>query len=282
MRLGFHLSIGKGLPALLTTARRVGCEALQIFGRNPRQWRSHRFTAAEIETFARQRPRSGIAPLVVHLSYLPNLASPDAELYQRSRTVLEQEWRLAGQLGAEYLVVHPGHRLGLGPEPAHERIAAAVAGVLAELDPVTDYPMLLLENASGQGSEVGARLAELRQIRTRIGSRADRVGYCLDTAHALAAGYPLHRRRGLKDFLASVRLELGLDQVRLLHLNDSKAPCGSRIDRHWHLACGVIGADGFRRILQAPDLQPIPAVMETPKKSLEDDLSNLYRARRLQ
>jgi deoxyribonuclease-4 len=282
MRLGFHLSIGKGLPAVLAEARRIGCDTIQIFGRNPRQWAPHRFPASEIYSFARARRESGIAPLVVHLSYLPNLAGADPDRYRRSCEALAEEWALAARLGAEYLVIHAGHHLGIGTEAAHQRIAAAVAKALTTLKPTDDYPMLLLENAAGQGSEVGVKLEELRQIRLQLGPLADRVGFCLDTAHALAAGYRLHCRRGLAEFLAEVRLHLGLDQVKLLHLNDSKAPCGARIDRHWHLGCGAIGANGFRRILRAPDLQGIPAIMETPKQRSEDDSSNLYRARKLQ
>ncbi len=280
-RLGFHLSIGKGLSGVLAAATKLGCDAVQIFGRNPRQWRCHRFTSAEIAVFARQRRRLGIRPLAVHLSYLPNLAAGDEALYQKSCRALQQEWALVQELGAEYLVLHPGHSMGLAPVEAQRRIARAIRSLFATADPgASTGPMVLLENAAGQGSEVGARFGELSRIRVLTGVYAARVGYCLDTAHAFAAGYPLHDRHGLRRTVENLALQWGLEQIKLMHLNDSKTPCGSRVDRHWHVGCGAIGDAGFRRLLRCEALRKIPAIMETPKHSPDDDRANMDRARR--
>jgi deoxyribonuclease-4 len=278
MRFGFHLSISGGLPAVVDAAERIGCRAVQFFVRNPRQWKSRRFDDKEVEMFLRRRREAGLGPVVVHLSYLPNLAGPDTEIRRKSLQALLEEWRITLRIGADYLVVHPGHHHGSGLDRAHERVAEALAGILTQ-EPVREdgRPRILLENAAGQGTEVGADLGELRRIRAFLGPLAAHVGYCVDTAHAVAAGYRFRTRWELDRFVDILDSVLGLDRVALWHLNDSRVPVGKRVDRHWHVGCGAIGRDAFRRLVRHPRLESIPAIMETPKKREQDDVENLAR-----
>jgi deoxyribonuclease-4 len=273
IRLGFHLSIAGSLGRALEQARSLGCQALQIFVQNPRTWRWRDVPPAEIQKFVRGRRRLGIAPLVVHLTYLPNLASADPRLYELSQDRLSRELALARELEADYLVCHPGH----GPlEPASfRRVARALAQAISMVPPP---PLVLLENTAGQGQELGWRPAHLKLIMDLSGVP---LGLCLDTAHAYGAGYDLASPGGVARLLAEIAQGPGLGRLKMLHLNDSKASLGSRRDRHWHLGRGTIGLAGLRQFLAHPLLRPEAAIMETPKRHLADEWRNLLVARSL-
>lgn len=273
MRLGFHLSIAGTLLRAIRQARDLGCQALQIFVQNPRSWQGRVYAPREIREFTRARRLAGLGPLVVHLSYLPNLAAADPFLYQRSRARLCQELALARDLEADYLVVHPGHG---PPEPASwERVAQALALAVSLIPPP---PLVLLENTAGQGRELGWQPTQLHRIMTLSGAP---LGLCLDTAHAHAAGYDLGSAAGLARLLAETTQGPGLALLKIIHLNDSRTPPGSRRDRHWHLGQGTIGLSGLRQLLRHPCLRPEAAVMETPRRLLVDEWRNLLVARSL-
>lgn len=273
MRLGFHLSVAGTLTRALDQARDLGCQAVQIFVQNPRAWRGRQIPAAERQAFVRGRRQLGLHPLVVHLGYLPNLASADPELYRRSRERFGQELALARELEADYLVCHPGHA-PLQPG-SFRRVARALARAVSRLGPP---PLVLLENTAGQGQELGWQVAQLNHIMDLSGVP---LGLCLDTAHAFGAGYDLRTPAGLARLLGEVARGPGLDCLKILHLNDSRASLGSRRDRHWHLGQGQIGLAGLRHFLSHPWLKAEAAIMETPRRHLADEWRNLLVARSL-
>jgi deoxyribonuclease-4 len=273
MRLGFHLSIAGALTRALGQAATLGCQALQIFVQNPRAWKWRPAAPAEVRGFTTARRRSGVHPLAVHLSYLPNLAAADPLLYEQSRERLCLELALARDLEADFLVIHPGH----GPleEASFQRVAQALAQAVSRIPPP---PLVLLENTAGQSGELGWQVAHLHRIM--VLSRVP-LGLCLDTCHAYAAGYDLARAAGVSRLLAEIAQGPGLSLVKMLHLNDSKGPLGSRRDRHWHLGQGCLGLEGLRQFFSHPLLAVDAAIMETPKHHPADDWRNLVVARGL-
>jgi deoxyribonuclease IV len=273
MRLGFHLSIAGSLRRAIDQAQVLGCQALQIFVQNPRGWKWRPVAPAAIRDFCRARSLAGLAPLVVHLGYLPNLATADPALYARSSERLTQELELAQALQADYLVVHPGH----GPleEASLAQVARALARAVSQVPPP---PLVLLENTAGQGQELGWSFANLKRIMTL--SRVP-LGLCLDTAHAHGAGYDLSHPAGVTRLLGDLARGPGLETVKIVHLNDSRVQCNSRRDRHWHLGQGAIGLPGLRHLLSHPWFKPAAAIMETPKPHQAYEWYNLLVARSL-
>jgi len=277
-RLGFHISISEGFVAAAEKARRLGCRTMQIFTRNPRGWAPPRaIDPDEAAIFRSTLADYGIDPLVVHMPYLPNFASPDDTLYERSVAMLRDELERAGQLGAGYLVLHVGHRGSFSEEEAFFRVAAAINRVGGN---TAGKPLLLLENTAGQGTEVGSRFPHLARIMDMIENQ-DRIGICFDTAHAWGAGYDLATAAGIAATLAEFEVYLGWERLRLIHLNDAKATCGASVDRHDHIGQGLIGRKSFRLLLNHPRLSTLPFIMETPKKSEEDDRKNMRVVKRL-
>ena len=273
MRLGFHLSIAGSLLRAVRQAQVLGCQALQIFVQNPRAWKWRDIPAKEKEAFVAARREAGLTPLVVHLTYLPNLASVDPELYQKSRERLARELALAREIEADYLVCHPGHA-PLAPE-SFARVARALAAAVRRTPPP---PLVLLENTAGQGQELGWNPAQLGMILDLAGVP---LGMCLDTSHAFGAGYDLRHPAGVARLLGETAQGPGLDKIKIIHLNDSLATLGSRRDRHAHLGRGNIGLQGFRQLFSHPWLHPAAAIMETPKRHQADEWRNLLTARSL-
>jgi len=273
MRLGFHLSIAGSMLRAISQAQALGCQALQIFVQNPRAWKWRPVGREEIQEFTRARRRAGLGPLMVHLSYLPNLAAPEPALQQRSAARLAQELSLARDLEADYLVTHPGH--GDLTEASFRLVAAALAAAVSQVPPP---PLVLLENTAGQGRELGWRLDHLKRLMELSGVE---MGLCLDTAHAFAAGYDLRSSHGVSLLLGEIARGPGLDRLKMLHLNDSKGAFNSRVDRHEHLGLGSLGLAGLRQFLTHPWLRPEGAIMETPKRHPADEWRNLLVARSL-
>ena len=273
MRLGFHLSIAGSLLRAVRQARTLGCQALQIFVQNPRAWKWRDISPGEVDAFRAARRQAGLGPLVVHLTYLPNLASVDAALYQKSKERLLGELALARELEADYLVCHPGHA-PLETE-SFRRVAGALAAAVAKVPPP---PLVLMENTAGQGQELGFSQEQLGLI---MGLAGVPLGLCLDTSHAFAAGYDLRHPAGVARLLAATAQGPGLASLKIIHLNDSQAPLGSRRDRHAHLGRGAIGLEGFRNLFTHPWLHPEAAIMETPKRHQADEWRNLLIARSL-
>ena len=277
--LGAHVSVAGGMPAAIERATALGCTAAQVFVKNANQWQGRELPETEVAAFRAAHAASRVGPLVAHASYLINLCSADPALLARSREALADELDRCARLGVDGLVLHPGAHLGAGEEVGIDRVAQSLDAVLSALPEVSTR--VLLENTAGQGSCLGYRLEHLAAIRSRVAS-PHRVGVCLDTCHAFAAGYAIHRRQGYDDFVAEIEERLGLPAVGCFHLNDSVRPFGSRCDRHAHIGEGEIGLAAFARLLHDPRLRAIPMVLETaPGDRMEGHRRDLERLRGL-
>ncbi|MGE4556223.1 MAG: deoxyribonuclease IV [Desulfovibrionaceae bacterium] len=280
--LGAHMPVSGGLAKAVERIQSVGGTALQIFTRNQRQWAEPELDEATVRDFAEAWKAWGPYPVAVHDSYLPNLASPDPELRERSILHTAAEIKRAARLGVPWIVTHPGAFKEGGRDEGVRRYAS---GLDAALDKVEDATvMMLLENTAGAGTLLGGNFEDLAGIMGRS-RHQDRIGVCLDTCHALAAGYGLEDAAALDRTLKALDGAVGLDRLKLLHLNDSKHPKGSNRDRHEHIGEGAIGLAGFRAVMAHPSLRALPMIIETPKgkgKTLLDaDKKNLQRLRRL-
>jgi deoxyribonuclease-4 len=271
MRFGFHLSIAGGFSKVFEKAGKRGCETIQFFSRNPRGWRYGPLDKEDVRLFRTTLPSSGLFPVFLHMPYLPNLASRASKFYARSVGSLITELERAEQLGAHYLILHLGHRMEATKE---EAIDAVCEGLGHALESRTSPVILLLENTAGQGSEIGSTFEEIGKIIRGV-EKNKRIGVCLDTAHAFAAGYDLSRKDGVEQALEFFDRHIGMSRLQLLHLNDSKTPLGSGADRHWHIGEGHIGLKGFRSLVNHPLLRSLPGIMETPRKDTVEDVKNM-------
>lgn len=277
MRFGFHISISGGFAKIAERALASQCQTMQFFSRNPRGWLYQELDPAQVHAYREALAATNIAPVFIHMPYLPNLASSDTHLFKRSASALGEELKRADALQASAVIIHLGHRGTRPEEEACERVSSAINRAFAM---ARNSRAVLLENSAGQGTEIGYCFDQLRRILRGV-KQAERIGVCLDTAHAFAAGYNIATERGLEEMLDAFEKSLGLHKLRLLHLNDSKTPLGSRIDRHWHIGQGCIGRAGFRRMVNHPALQSLPGIMETPRKTDRDDAKNMRALRSL-
>jgi len=276
-RLGVHVSIAGRLSESVERAHELGCNAMQIFSRSPRMWAAKGLDPNETVRFRELRGRFDINPVVVHASYLINLATPEGVLKRRSVEGLIDELDRADRLGADYLVVHVGScRDGGSPEGA-ERVREALQTVLSSGRWAT---RLLLEDTAGERGDVGARLEEIGMILHGLGDN-NRLGVCLDTCHLFAAGYDISTAAGVNRVAGLVKETIGLDRVKVVHGNDSKKGLNCRVDRHQHIGLGGIGLKGFKAWLRHPAFASIPMILETPKDTPEADPRNLGIIRRL-
>jgi deoxyribonuclease IV len=280
-RIGIHTSIAGGHRNALETARKLGCNALQIFSANPRQWQggSARIPEVDARAFRARRAELGLGPLVIHANYLINLASPQPMLRVRSIQAFHDEIVRGLSLGADFLVVHPGTR-------GEATCAQAVATVIESVKQASKRASLggmriLLENTAGMGTCLSSRLEEMAEVLA--GLNGFPVDICLDTAHLFASGYDIRSEEGLASTIGQIENTIGLDRVPVMHINDSKIPLGGRVDRHEHIGKGKIGAEAFRRILTHPRLSATPPeglagrvfIAETPIDDPGDDRKNV-------
>ena len=262
-RLGAHLSIAGGLPRAVDRAEASGCQALQIFTKSAGQWRARELPPDEIALFRRRLRQTKIRPVVAHNSYLINLAAADPVLRARSLESLRDELDRAESLGLDGLVMHPGSFTS-GTEAGGLRlIADGLADVFASRPDMKTR--VLLEHTAGQGSNLGHRFEHLAEIIDLLGG-SPRVGVCLDTCHLLAAGYDICSEQGYQETFRQFGKIVGFARLKAFHLNDSKKPCGSRVDRHEHIGKGCLGLAPFRRILNDPRFAKLPMLLETPKE----------------
>lgn len=272
-RIGIHTSIAGDVVRALELAQGLGANALQIFSASPRMWErgSSRISDADAKRFRDRRKQLGLGPLVVHDNYLINLASRDPVLRTRSLQAFHQELIRAVALGADYLVAHPGSgRDGT----KQEAINAIVQGLRQTTRAVKLGDLqILLENMAGHGTCVGSRMDELRAILDACSDLP--LGVCIDTAHLFASGWDIAKPEGLDAALAAIDRIIGLARIPVIHVNDSKTPLGSRVDRHQHIGKGKIGLDAFRRILNHPMLRGKAFIAETPIDRPGDDRRNV-------
>jgi deoxyribonuclease-4 len=279
--LGAHLSIAGGYYKALEAAARYGMEACQLFTKNNNQWRAKPLGEDDISAFNRARQVTRPRWLLSHDCYLINLASPNEALYKQSIEAFVIEMERAERLGLDYLVTHPGACVGACEEAGIARVAAAIDETHRRCKGYR--VMILLENTAGQGTCLGHRFEHLADIRKRVKQPA-RVGVCIDTCHAFAAGYPLAPHAAYRRTMKQLDAIVGLEHVKAFHLNDSKKPLGSRVDRHEHIGQGRLGLEPFRSLVNDRRFKELPMILETPK-GVEDgvdlDAMNLATLRRL-
>ncbi len=279
MRLGFHVSIGGGMRRALQAALQRRCQTVQVFSAAPSAWVRRKPDPDEDAAFVLACQHADIRPVFVHAPYLLNLASADGGLWRRSVSVLAQELDIAGHWRAAGVVVHLGSAGDQSIAAGMKRVSKAIRQARSRSQ---EPSRIILENCAGQGNSVGYTMSQIGEIISAVGR--ERIGVCVDTAHAFAAGYAVNTSEGLNEMIDEAEAAFGLDLVQLIHLNDSKSHLGSRVDRHEHIGRGCIGPDGFRVILSEPRLRHLPFIMETPKTpgdDLADDLANLRRLRRI-
>jgi deoxyribonuclease-4 len=274
------MSIAGGLDRAPLRGKQVGCDTIQVFTKSNRQWRAKRISDQEVEAFKANLAATGIGPVVAHDCYLVNLAAPRRAVWKKSVAAFRVELERAERLGIPYLVTHPGSHAGAGEAEGLRRVTEALNALLAALPGAG--VRILLETTAGQGSSLGHRFEELAAILAGV-DQADRVGVCLDTCHVFAAGYDIRTRDGYRKTVEDLDACLGLRRLQAIHLNDSKAGLGSRVDRHEHIGEGRLGLAPFRRLLNDPRLRRVPMILETPKDDdfVAADRRNLARLRRL-
>jgi deoxyribonuclease-4 len=256
------MSIAGGLPRAVDRAKASRCQALQIFTKSVGQWRARALPPEEIARFRRRADETGIRPVVAHNSYLINLAAASPALRARSVAALGEELDRAESLGLEGLVMHPGSYTTGDEQEGLRFIGDGLVTLLGERPRART--MVLLEQTAGQGTNLGHRFEHIAAILDRVGG-SPRVGVCLDTCHLLTAGYDLCTEAGYEDTFREFDRLVGLDRIKVFHLNDSKKPCGSRVDRHEHIGKGCLGLEPFRRLLNDPRFADLPMLLETPK-----------------
>jgi deoxyribonuclease-4 len=277
--LGAHQSIAGGTPRAIERGLEVGCRVVQIFVKNSNRWVGRPLDRPEARAFRSAARGANLSRVIAHTSYLINLASPVTQLRRQSIDALVEEIERCRKLGIPDLVYHPGAHCGEGEAAGVARIAASLDEVFART--AGARTRILLETAAGQGSCVGHRFEHLRDILGAV--RANRrVAVCFDTCHVHAAGYDLVTREGYSETIAAFDRTVGLSRLAAIHVNDSKKPRGSRVDRHEHIGRGTIGRAGFRNLMTDPRLAAIPKFLETPKDdTLAHDKKNLAVLRRL-
>ena len=278
--MGAHLSIAGGLHKAVFNASEYGCSALQIFTKNANTWKERRLSDDDIEQFDAARKKTGIRWICSHAAYLINLASPDPGKFERSMEALENELVRSSQLNLPYVIMHPGSHMGAGEGTGLRRVSEGINRVFDRVPEATSQ--LLLETAAGQGSNVGHTFEQLAAISDKVEVK-ERIGFCLDTCHVFAAGYDLRTKTAYRETMQAFYRVIGLDRLRVIHLNDTKKGLGSRIDRHEHIGRGAIGINAFTFILNDPQLKGLPKIIETPKKEgpVDYDRINLNRLRSL-
>jgi deoxyribonuclease-4 len=259
------MSIAGGLPRAVDRAQASRCEALQIFTKSAGQWRARELPGDEVALFRRRVEETGIHPVVAHNSYLINVAAAVPALRGQSIAALGEELDRAELLGLDALIMHPGSYTTGTERDGLRAIGHALAGLLKLRR--RHRVKILLEHTAGQGTNLGHRFEHLAAILEHAGG-SSRIGVCLDTCHLLTAGYDLCSDAGYGDTFRDFDRIVGLDRLRVFHLNDSKKPCGSRIDRHEHIGKGCLGLEPFRKLLNDPRFSNLPMLLETPKRDM--------------
>jgi deoxyribonuclease-4 len=294
-RIGFHVSILGGISNSVDNALKIGCNAFQIFSRNPRGWAAKPLQDDDVEKFRKKLNESKIDRFstFVHMPYLPNLASSNKELHKRSTNTFKEEIKRCSTLGIPHVILHLGRHGEQGREHGISQIEKACISAIKysptsklesktrkkksidiEREPVT----IILENSAGGKNSLGSRFDELGFILDKLkfsSGRQNSFGICLDTCHAFAAGYDLRTKEGVNETLDKFKSEIGLENLKVVHLNDSKDLLSSKRDRHEHIGLGKIGTQGFRDLLTYEGVRNIPLIMETPLDKRRQNHDNL-------
>lgn len=274
-KIGYHAPIAGGLHNALLNSHERRCNTVQIFSRNPRGWMAKPLDLEEIERFCAIRAETRISPVVIHANYLINLAASDEIIREKSIASFREELERGIMLRADYLVVHPGSAKGASEEDGIRTCAESLKIASDGLD-LSSF-RILLENTAGQGACIGHRFEHLREIIEACPNL--NLGVCFDTAHAFTAGYDLREVDGTTATIQSLDRNVGTENVRAVHFNDSKAEYNSHVDRHWHIGRGHIGREALRRIAQHPKLAHAAFLLETPQDDPKEEKRNLAALR---
>jgi deoxyribonuclease IV len=297
-KIGFHVSISGGISNSIDNALKIGCNALQIFTRSPRGWAAKSLQEKDVENFRRKLNDSKINrdSVFVHMPYLPNLSSPNIMLHRKSTNILLEELGRSSGLGIPYVIVHLGKHGEKGKDHGVNQLVKACNFALENYKSLSsvqrkkksisgrnnkeDTPItIILENSAGGKNSIGSKFDELGSILDKLNSssrsRSGSCGICLDTCHAFAVGYDLRTGNAVEDTLDKFSSEVGLKNLKVMHLNDSKDKLNSNRDRHEHIGLGYIGKGGFRALLNHKSLSKLPMIMETPIDSRRDDANNM-------
>lgn len=279
MQVGLHVSIAGSIDRAVDNAVAMGCTAFQIFTRNPRGWVAKPLGAMDITNFKEKLAASKINRFatVAHMPYLPNLSSPEEDPFTRSFNSLIDEAKRCSKLGIPYLVAHLGSHKGAGDKKGIEKLVKALTKAVSD---TPDDIAILLENTAGQKNSVGSDFEQLALILSQL-KPAKRFGICFDTCHAFAAGYDMKTERSVTETFEKFDRAIGLEHIKILHLNDSKGELGCNIDRHEHIGLGHIGEKGLAVVIKFFNSKKIPIVLETPIDERRDDIGNLKKVKEL-
>jgi deoxyribonuclease-4 len=273
--LGAHMSIGGGVHRAIERGCSIKCTVIQMFVKNNMQWFARPLAREEIRAFLEHRQRSDLLSIFAHSSYLINLAATNPQFLENSIRALSGELARADQLELPFLILHPGAHLGAGEQAGLDKITESINRVFLAIPNVKTK--IALETTAGQGSCLGHRFEQIAYLIENV-REPERLCVCLDTAHVFTAGYNIGSEAGVKKTFREFDRVIGLNRLAAIHLNDSKTPLGSRVDRHQHIGKGQIGLDAFRFIMRDRRFRKIPKVLETPKgKDLREDVINLRK-----
>ncbi|HET6638674.1 MAG TPA: deoxyribonuclease IV [Gemmatimonadota bacterium] len=275
--LGAHMSTAGGLHTAFARGEALGCTAIQIFTSSPRQWKGRKLTDADVREFRQAWEASSCRVCLAHDLYLTRLGTRDSAIRSRSRSTFAQEIRTCQRLGLPGLVMHPVGDTDADEDAVLARVADSLNAVFDEVP--FEGTQVLLETTAGQGANVGYRFEQLARIIDGVEQDA-RLGICVDTCHVFAAGYDISGKTGWRKMMSELETTVGLARLKAIHLNDSRKPCGSRVDRHAHIGRGEIGEAAFERVMRDRRLAKIPKLLETPKEN-EMDAVNLALLRKL-
>jgi deoxyribonuclease IV len=273
MIFGAHESIAGGVYKAIERGKEATCDTIQIFNKNNNSWKAAELKPDDVEKYFKLIDELGVTVATSHTSYLINIASPDKILYEKSINSLAEEMDRCNTLRVPNLVLHPGSHVGTGEEGGIKRIGKAINKLFKKLK--NNECTLLLETTAGQGSHLGYTFEQLAEMIDLVDDQ-DHIGVCMDTCHIFSAGYPLTDPKDYKKTMKSFNDTIGLDKLKIIHMNDSKKPFGEKKDRHEHIGKGEIGIEAFRNFVNDKRLTKVPMILETPKgDDLKDDIKNL-------
>ena len=279
MPLGSHMSIAGGAFNAPDHGLKATCDVIQIFTKSSNQWKAKTLTDEDVQKFFEAQKETGVKVICAHDSYLINLASPDKTLHQKSYDAFKIELERCQLLKIPYLVMHPGSHVGSGEEAGLKRIAESFNGLFEELP--DNKTIVCQETTAGQGTNIGYKFEQLAKVVDLVEDQK-RLGVCLDTCHIFAAGYPIQDEKDYKKTMKEFNQIIGIKNLKVIHINDSKKAFGSRVDRHQHIGEGYLGLEPFRHIMNDNRLKKIPKILETPKgDDHQMDINNLATLRSL-
>ena len=279
MQFGAHESISGGVFNAIERGQTATCDTIQMFNKSNSQWRAKKIEQAELDKYFEKIKETGVTVSTSHSSYLINIASPVKDLNEKSFNALKEEMERCEMLKIPNLVMHPGSHVGTGEEAGIKRIIKNLNKLFKELK--NNSVCLLLETTAGQGSNLGYTFEQIGEMIDGVKVQ-DHIGVCLDTCHIFAAGYPISDPKEYKKTMKKFDDIIGIDKLKIIHMNDSKKEFGSRRDRHEHIGKGHIGIEAFRNIVNDKRLKKIPMILETPKEEeLKEDIENLKLLRSL-